>query len=172
MKKIVTPKFIIGLIFSSIGLYIAFKDFHYESFLELISKTNFVYIIIASFLLVFSVWLRAIRWHYLLLKEKKIKYKTLFEIAMVGFWGNNVLPLRLGELYRSILLSKVSKISKSTVIGSVVLERILDSIGLVFYSIFLLFYPLDYNIKKYIYYGLFFVFRNTHVFITKINSLC
>ena len=103
MKNIFKPKFLIGITFSIIGLYIAFKDFNFVGFIEIIKKTNLFYVIIASLLLVFSVWLRAIRWHYLLLKEKSIPYKRLFEIEMLGFFGNNVLPLRLGELYRSII---------------------------------------------------------------------
>ena len=158
MKHILKPQFIIGLIFSIIGLYFAFKDFNYTSFLEVVKTTKIFYVLLASSFLIFSVWFRAIRWHYLLIKAKSISYKHLFEIEMLGFFGNNVLPLRLGELYRSIILSNRFKISKSTVIGSVVLERILDTLGLVFFSMFLLFYPLENQIKNYVYYGLIFTF--------------
>ena len=158
MKYFLKPHFILGLIFFFLGLYFAFKDFNYVGFLEVIKTTNIFYVLLASFFLIFSVWFRAIRWHYLLIKAKSIPYKNLFEIEMLGFFGNNVLPLRLGELYRSIILSNRFEISKSTVIGSIVLERILDTLGLVFFSIFLLFYPLENQIKNYVYYGLIFSF--------------
>ena len=154
MKNILKPKFFIGFIFSFIGLYVAFKDFNFISFIASIKKTNLFYVILASALLIVSVWFRAIRWHCLLSKEKKIGYKSLFEIEMLGFFGNNILPLRLGELYRSIVLSKQFKLPKSTVIGSIVLERMLDTIGLIFFASFLLFYPIENEIKNYIIFGI------------------
>jgi len=157
LKNILKPKFLIGVLFSVIGLYFSFKDFNIDSFIKIINETRVFYVILASLLLVFSVWLRAIRWHYLLLKEKEIPYKTLFDIEMLGYFGNNILPLRLGELYRSIILSRITKIPKSTIIGSIISERYFDTIGLIFFSTFLLFYPIAGQIKNYIYLSLIII---------------
>ena len=165
MNDFLKPKFIIGILFSIIGLYFSFKDFNFNSFIEIIKETKIFYVFLASFLLIFSIWLRAIRWQYILLKEKKIQYKTLFEVEMIGYFGNNVLPLRLGELYRSIVLSKITNIPRSTVIGSVVSERFFDTIGLMFFSTFLLFYPIENQIKNYIYLSLIFIFTVSIIFM-------
>ena len=46
---------------------------------------------------------------------------------MIGFMGNNVLPAHLGELIRVFVLGRQFSLSKSAVLSSVVLERILDA---------------------------------------------
>ncbi len=46
---------------------------------------------------------------------------------MIGFMGNNVLPLRLGELARVLVLGREFNLSKTAVLSSVVLERLFDT---------------------------------------------
>ena len=147
------PANVIGIILSFIGLYFAFNDFNFNQFIVSIKKVKLFYLILACILLIFSVLLRAFRWNYLLLNEKNIRYKILFRAEMIGYFANNVLPLRLGELYRAIILSKKVSIPKTTILGSIVIERILDLFGLVIISLFLFLYPVDDSIRKYIYLG-------------------
>ena len=49
---------------------------------------------------------------------------------MIGFMGNSVLPLRLGEFIRAYMLTKQEGIPFSLGLGTIVMERILDSISL------------------------------------------
>ena len=51
---------------------------------------------------------------------------------MIGYFGNAVFPFRMGELLRAFALSKDTKIETSTAFGSILLERIIDMLGLVF----------------------------------------
>ena len=148
---------IIGIVLSILGLYFAFNDFNLIQFISLIRNTNILYIFSASILLVFSVWIRAIRWNLLLINEKYVKYKTLYEIEMIGYFANNVLPFRIGEVYRSIILSRIINIPKTTIFGTIVIERILDLFSLVIISLFLFVYPVDDIIKKYIYHTLMII---------------
>ena len=164
MKIKISYKFFLGLILSLSGLYVAFNDFKFYAFYSIIQKVKIFYVILPCSLLILSVWFRAIRWNYLIKNKQLLKNSVLFEIQMVGFFGNQVLPLRLGELYKSILLSKRYKISKSQVIGSVILERSLDMIGLVFLSALLFFYPINHQIQKFLILSLFFVVILSFIF--------
>jgi uncharacterized protein (TIRG00374 family) len=75
-------------------------------------------------------WLKAIRWSYLLLPAKKVSARDLVPPMIIGFAGNNVLPVRLGELLRVFVLGKEQNIPKSMVLATVVLERMFDAISL------------------------------------------
>ena len=155
MKTIFNPKFLISLTFSFVALYYSFEDFNFNSFINIIKKIQIIYIIIPCILLIVSVWIRALRWRYLITKNDNIRVKDLFELEMIGFFGNNIFPLRFGEFYRIFLLSQKFSLSKSLSAGSVFIERILDIIGLLALSFFLFFYPINFELKKYIVLSLF-----------------
>jgi uncharacterized protein (TIRG00374 family) len=148
------PQTIIGLLISIAGIYWAFHDFAFDDFFETIKSVKYEYVLLACVLIISSVWLRAIRWKYLFKAEDRVETYSLFRYELIGYFGNNVLPLRLGELLRSYILGKRYHLSKSYVFGTIVLERILDTLALILLSIILLFiYPLTSLIKNYIYMG-------------------
>jgi len=149
------PQAIIGLLISMAGIYWAFHDFGFDDFLETIKLVKYEYVLLACVLIILSVWLRAIRWKYLCNDEDGVDTYSLFRYELIGYFGNNVLPLRLGELLRAYILGKRYSLSKSYVFGTIVLERILDTLTLILLSIILLFiYPLTSLIKSYIYTGI------------------
>ena len=150
MKIFIKPKFLISLIISFTALFFSFKDFDFNNFLAIINNARAFYIFVPCLLLILSVWIRAIRWKFLIPKNEKITVKDLFELEMVGFFGNNIFPMRFGEIHRIFLLSEKFGLSKTLSAGSVFLERILDVFGLLVLSLSLFFYPINYEFKKYI----------------------
>ena len=130
------------------GLYWAFYDFKFDEFLNAVKNSNIFLIMIACMTIIFSVWLRAVRWK-LLISASNLTVKDLYDIEMIGFFGNNILPLRAGEIYRSILLSKKTNLSKSYCFGTIVIERTLDLIGiLIAFSVLTIFYPIPKDFKN------------------------
>jgi len=73
-----------------------------------------------------SVWLRALRWRHLTEPIAPISRASLFRAASVGFAVNNLLPLRIGELVRAWVLAREYRVSAGAVLGTVVLERVID----------------------------------------------
>lgn len=145
------PKSIIGILISIGGIYWAFKDFHFAEFTASIKEVKIIYLVIATILLWGSVWLRGLRWRWLFKKENSPSISSLYRAELIGYFGNNVLPLRLGELLRSYIVGKENQLSKSFVIGTVVLERLMDMLALVSLALLLiLIYPLEESIRGYI----------------------
>lgn len=108
-------------------LYLAFKDVKFdELFLEL-RKTNYLFIILGSFIGVYiGSYIRAIRWQYLLDPLKyKINLNSLFSATMIGYMMNAAIP-RAGELTRPLLIAKKENISKASAIGTILVERTFD----------------------------------------------
>ncbi len=104
---------------------------------------NIFLILGAALITVFSVYIRAVRWRFLIIPGQDIKVYTLFKSCMIGYFGNSVLPFRLGELLRGYALKASSSLPMPTIIGTIVLERVLDMVGLTFFiMIFLFLFPL------------------------------
>ncbi len=138
------PKVISGIIISLAGIYWAFKDFNFFDFKRSIQQIDLVYLILAAIFLWGSVWVRGLRWKWLFKESASPSVSSLYKAELIGYFGNNVLPLRLGEILRAYIIGKENNLSKSFVFGTVVLERLMDMLALTFFAIILLLiYPFE-----------------------------
>jgi uncharacterized protein (TIRG00374 family) len=80
---------------------------------------------------VIDIGLRALRWQALLSPVKRVPIRTTLASLLVGYLANNVLPARLGELVRSHDLGQRTGISRSTILGTIVVERVVDTVVVV-----------------------------------------
>ena len=71
--------------------------------------------------------LRGLRWH-LVLRGARIRHRArdAFGLTLVGYMGNCVLPARGGELLKIGLLSPRSDARRRALLGTVIVERVLD----------------------------------------------
>ena len=105
---------------------------------------NLLYILAVFVLFIYSVHVRAKRWQALLKPLIEIPVRPLFSATIIGYFGNNVLPFRLGELLRGYSLSKEYPLKVSSIMGTIILDRVLDFAGLLIFSaLFLFFYPME-----------------------------
>lgn len=70
--------------------------------------------------------LRVLRWHRLLLELQPVRRLLVGELLVCGYAMNNLLPARLGEIFRADLAKRRLGLSRTTVLGSIVVERLLD----------------------------------------------
>jgi uncharacterized protein (TIRG00374 family) len=119
---------VLGLAISVIFLGIAFHDQHLDEVWGYIQQANTPLLIVAAIWYFPSVWVIALRWQYLLRGIQHVSVKTLYELVCISYMGNNIYPLRVGELLRIVLLQRSDHVPivKSSVV--VVLERIFDGI--------------------------------------------
>ncbi|MBU1706526.1 flippase-like domain-containing protein [bacterium] len=82
-------------------------------------------IVAVGVLYILGLLLRAWRW-YLLLPQGSLNYGQSFAAMMVGYMANNLLPLRMGEIYRAQVVWQICGLSRSSAMGTIVLERTLD----------------------------------------------
>ena len=122
--------FILSLILTAVFLYIAFYDVNFGEVLDQVSKASLFWVIIFIIVLLLSHFLRAIRWKVIISSVKPdASLKNLFGSLMVGYGVNCVIP-RLGEITRAVLLGKWERISRSSMFGTVIVERVIDIIFL------------------------------------------
>jgi uncharacterized protein (TIRG00374 family) len=75
--------------------------------------------------------LRAVRWRVLLGPLALVPLSSTTASLLVGYLANNVLPARLGEIVRSHDLGRRTGVSRSTILGTIVIERVVDTMVVV-----------------------------------------
>ncbi len=128
-------KLLVGIIISALGLYLAFRKVDIHSLGNALGQAHLGWILVAVLLLLGSVWVRAIRYRIIVLPIKQIRQYPLFANIMIGNFGNNALPLRLGEILRAYALKMDEKVSASSAFGTVVVERVVDMVGFLVFLI-------------------------------------
>jgi len=138
----------IGIILSLGGLVYAFWNLDIYQVWFHLQSINLGFIVIVFTLFIYSVHVRAKRWQILIRPLEEIPTYPLFSATIIGYFGNSVLPFRLGEILRAFSLSKDSKLKVSSIMGTIVLDRILDIAGLFLFSLVLmLIYPMEKSLK-------------------------
>ena len=96
------------------------------------------YVILASCLLIISVYIRALRWRYLFQSNISAKVQDLFSAQLIGYFVNNILPIRIGDFSKSYIISKKTESNTSYILGSIIMERFLDTLMLFIFSIIII----------------------------------
>ena len=140
-------KLSLGFILSFIGLYFAFQNIDLNDLLKSFESINYFWIFVAIILLILYTYVRSLRWRLLLFSLKLVTIKDLFASNMVGYFGNSILPFKMGEILRGYAISRNNDLKTSTVLGSIVLERVCDLGGLLILLFFVtLFYSFPHDI--------------------------
>ena len=132
---------ILSFCVATLCLYFAFKQVNLEDIKRAISNSNFYYILIALLTTYITFILRSIRWKILLDSPSNLKLNKYISTTHIGYFLNNILPFRAGDLGRAKLLSNHSnQIRFSFLLGSLVAEKIIDLWMIGFFSIYLIFF--------------------------------
>ena len=120
-------KKILSFAVSLICLYLAFRQVNFNDISTTLSQGKFLYVIYAFGITGLTFLIRSIRWNTLLGNPSSYTLHHFSSATHIGYFLNNILPLRAGDLVRAKLLSNHdTTIKMSYVIGSLVGEKIID----------------------------------------------
>ena len=120
----------ISAILAIVFLYVAFYDVNFGEVLRLVSGASIFWVI--AFILSFFLGhiIRTLRWKVILNSVKPhASFKHLFGALMVGYGVNCVTP-KVGEISRAVLLGRWENLSRSSMLGTIIVERIIDIVSL------------------------------------------
>ena len=107
-------------------VYFAFRNANLPKMLEDIKKANYAWIALSVCFSIIACMSRAYRWGMLIEPfHKRPKFKNLFRSVNSGYLANLAFP-RLGEVTRCTALYEVEGSSIESLIGTVIVERIID----------------------------------------------
>jgi uncharacterized protein (TIRG00374 family) len=118
----------IGIAISVGAIWILLRSVDVGAAIDVLRRANpaMVGLMVVSVFL--DVAFRGARWRALLAPIRALPYPRVLGYTYVGYLANNVLPARLGELVRSHALGEGEGLSRPTVLGTVVVERIVDTV--------------------------------------------
>ena len=122
------------LVLAGILLYLALQGANLSKVGEALRQAEYIWLVPLILVTLLGHFLRAWRWQILLqalppeseeAAPRRVSLKTAFFSLMIGYMVNYVLP-RIGEVVRTADLAAHEKLPFSSVLGTVVVERILD----------------------------------------------
>jgi glycosyltransferase 2 family protein len=119
-------KILLGLTVSVGLLVYCFWDVDFRVVVGRLRETLWTFLALSVALNFVSLWMRAVRWYYLFPPETNPSH--LFRALLIGYMGNNLLPLRAGELVRVYVATRRGQ-RFGTTFATVVVERVLDGLA-------------------------------------------
>ncbi len=125
-------KFIIVLVLVIVLLYFFFQNVEFGKVLNIIKNVNPIFIVIFIVGLYTQFFIRAYRWGILFRPfKKKISIMNLYHYSLIGMFINILIPGRLGEPARGILIAKDEGFETGSGLATIVIERMIDSLMIV-----------------------------------------
>lgn len=126
-----TLKTTLALTIGGIFLWLAFRNVRIEEVWEYAKTISFWWLLPFAITLLLSNILRAERWRLLIEHEKEdLDHVTLVAGVLTGYLLNMVGP-RFGEVSRPVYVAKREDLNSSKLIGTIVLERIIDLVTMI-----------------------------------------
>jgi uncharacterized protein (TIRG00374 family) len=135
-------KALIGIAISGVLLWWVFRDADLAAIAHQLAEADPVLLIATGAILTSGGLVRAVRWRLLL--EAGGAETTLharWASLNIGFMATNLFPARLGEIVRPLALSRMAPVSMSTALGTVVLERALDTVVIIVLALVIMLSP-------------------------------
>lgn len=120
---------ILGLILGIFFLTWSFSLVNWDAFLLALTSAKPIWIALSAVSLLLSMFLRSIRWHILTGLPSRDQPKV-WEATCIGYLGTAIYPARAGDVMRMLRLQKLTGMGGGLAIGSGVIDRILEGLGL------------------------------------------
>lgn len=118
---------LLGVTISVIALALVARSVDIEAAGEALRTADPRWVALLFVFLAVDILLRAVRWRVLLAPLAAVSFRDTLSSLLVGYLANNVLPARLGEIVRSHDLGERTGVSRSAILGTIVIERIVDT---------------------------------------------
>lgn len=140
----------IGMVISLAALWLAVPPrSEWANVAAAFARVHYAYVLPIALINVYSILIRCQRWRLLLRPVGDVPLLPLFSATAIGFFCNMILPLRVGEVVRPVLLARRTGTPVSSVFASVVLERLLDMLTiLVFLGLTMTLVPVSDAIRR------------------------
>jgi hypothetical protein len=100
-----------------------------------------LFLIAAAAVALLTYWLRALRWQFILLPVGRVRHSSVVLTTAVGYAALSLLPARMGDLIRPILLAQRERIPASASLASILTERVFDLWTVVLFFLVFIVWP-------------------------------
>jgi uncharacterized protein (TIRG00374 family) len=110
-------------------LWLSLRGTDFAEIGHALARSQPIYALPLVLVLALFYWFKAVRIRLLLMPLREIHIQGVLPATMIGFAANNLLPARLGDLVRAYLLGSQYDLSKTSILATMVLERLFDLVA-------------------------------------------
>jgi uncharacterized protein (TIRG00374 family) len=122
-------RFWAGMVLSVVCLGAIFFFVEPAEILAALRTARYEYLLVSALGIVAFLVLRTVRWRFML--DNDAPWWTVFHIQNIGYMMTTLLPLRLGDVARAVLIGNVPPITIARGVSTMVIERLLDLLFIV-----------------------------------------
>ena len=133
-----TIRVLLSLALTIVFLFFFLRSFPLRDAWDAIASASPAFILLSVVLNLVAYLIRAWRWRHLLAPMREnIGLYNLTSTTLIGFMVTFLVPMRIGEIVRPVLLARRERLPASGAIATIALERIFDALTVM--SLFLVF---------------------------------
>jgi len=129
-SRVGSPRLWLGLLVSAVFAVLLVLHTDPSKVLGALRQANYWWVVPAVAVYFASVWVRAVRFRYIVAGVGRVSARALFPILVLGYMANNLLPARAGEFVRAYILGARHNIPKMAALGTVAVEDLFDGLTL------------------------------------------
>jgi uncharacterized protein (TIRG00374 family) len=114
-----------------------------------LANANLKLLVAAALAALLAYWMRVLRWQFILLPVGRVRHSSVLLTTAVGYAALSLLPARMGDLIRPLLLARRERIPVSASLASILTERVFDLWSVVlFFLVFIIWPPAMPNLDE------------------------
>ncbi len=119
-----------GFVVTVAGIVFAVRGVALDDTADALADSNLWWLVPSFAVFAVGVFLRGLRWWALFQADHRPPLREVTRALIVGYFFNNILPMRAGEAARVISLHARTKTPRAETLGTVVAERVFDLLAL------------------------------------------
>ncbi len=126
------PRLVIGVLVGLIGLVFIVRNVNFSDVAAAYQNAIIGYVLLAIVVILATILTKTWRWQLIFAAgDDTPGFRSLFWALVTGQFFNIVVPFRTGEIARIVSLDQQDNISKSKTLSTLVIEKTLDTAGMV-----------------------------------------
>jgi glycosyltransferase 2 family protein len=128
---------LVGLIISGICVVVLVSQIDLQQTWSTLTHPQPAWLLLTVVALLLTMASKACRWSLLYYPTRGLRFGSLLSALFVGYTVSFLVPLRLGELVRALLVVRREPVSLAQTAGTILVERILDLITILGFLVLL-----------------------------------
>jgi len=120
---------LLGIMFGVLFLFLTLVNTNLKEVFFILTTINLIPVFLGLIFLGTGLILKTWRWRILL--DSSVLPSRIFAALTIGYLVNNILPARAGELARIYLIGRKEGVGLSKTLGTIIIEKILDTFVLI-----------------------------------------
>ncbi len=157
MMKKNNLNWLVGIVLGAIFLIAWIRIVDWQEFINYFYKFDLKMVLVFSFFYILAYFFRSLRWRIILKPIHKMGLFESFSIFMSGMLVNYLIPIRAGELAKSVILKTKKKVRISESLPSIFIDKLTDLFPIIFIMILIPLVSVKLNTSLYIIISLLFL---------------